>query len=445
MIISVFDILQESGLKQNNKVICAVSGGIDSVVLLHILNRYGLDCIVAHCNFQLRGEESDRDEDFVRNLAKEYGYKSEIRLFNTLEFAESKKISVQMAARELRFTFFDELLEKYNCNYIALGHNSDDQIETVLTNLVRGTGIRGLTGMSEISGKYLRPILNVSRKEIEEYAKQHNVDYCQDSTNETTKYSRNKLRHIVIPAFEEINTAARNNILKSIDVLKDNEAILNKYVDDAFNQCVTGELDEDIYIDLNKLRGYASAKTVLFEILLRLGLPINLATDSIELLDSQTGKYCENEELTVLNNRDVIKISKNTARIDPRPIKIVEADLACTIKSVKTEYKFTIEDISPEYKPQLNSDVAYLDYDKLKFPLLIRQKKDGDKFKPLGMSNYKKLKDFFIDMKIPINQKQDIDLFVSGDDIVWVSCMRIDDRYKITGKTTKILKIQKVI
>jgi len=443
MIKSVYEILQNAGLKQNKQILCAVSGGIDSVVMLHALKSFGLKCIVAHCNFKLRGEESIRDEKFVRDLADKMSFPIEVRTFETSKYADENNISIQMAARDLRFAFFDELLNKYGCDFIALGHNSDDQIETMLTNLVRGTGLRGLTGMSAQSEKYLRPLLNVSRNEIDIFAKENSLSHCDDSTNATTKYSRNKLRHIVIPALEEINPAAKNKILKTIDILKDNEKIFNEYVEKAYKDCVSIESDENINIDVEKLQKYTSVKTVLFEIFIKLNLPINLANDSVELVDAQTGRFCETEDLMVLRNRSYISISKSSKTVVYQEIKLSENSLSETLKTAFAEYSFSIENVNPDFKPLRDSNWAFLDYEKLTFPIKVRQKQDGDRFMPLGMKNFKKLKDFFTDMKVIRSEKSQIDIFTSGDDVIWVSGMRIDNRYKVTDKTTKVLKIEK--
>ncbi len=443
MIKSVYEILKNTGIKQNMQILCAVSGGVDSVVMLHTLKSYGLKCIVAHCNFKLRGEESNRDEMFVRDLADKMNFPIEVITFKTQKYAEEKKISIQMAARDLRFDFFDKLLKKYKCNFIALGHNSDDQIETILTNLIRGTGLRGLTGMSVQGEKYLRPLLNVSRNEIEIYANQNFISFCEDSTNATTKYSRNKLRHIVIPALEEINPAAKNKILKTIDILKDNKEIFIEYVNKAYEECVAIETNGKCTINIEKIQQFTSVKTVLFELFIKLDLPINLANDSIELLDAQTGKFCQSEGLLVLKNRKFINIFKDTAQIDYGIIKIFEKDLNSILKTPFADYHFKVERVAADFIPKKNEKIAFLDYDKLIFPIKVRQKQDGDKFMPLGMKNFKKLKDFFTNMKVIRVEKSQIDIFTSGKDVIWVSGMRIDDRYKVTNKTTKILKIQK--
>jgi len=440
MIKSVYNILENAGIRRKDKIICAVSGGIDSVCMLHLLKSYGLDCIIAHCNFQLRGEESNGDEEFVRQLAKELDSSIAVKTFETQKFASDNGISIQMAARDLRFDFFVDLLTEYKCQYIALGHNSDDQIETVLTNFIRGTGLRGLTGMAEYKECFIRPLLNVSRDNIVDFAKEKGISFREDSTNKTIKYSRNKLRHVVIPALSEIKPSAKENMLKTIDILKDNEEIFNDYITQAYKNCVSVEKDL-IRISTKALEKYKSVKTVLFEILLRLDLPVNLASDSVNLIDSQTGKYCESDNYLVLKDRDELKISLKQISNEIKETKLSEEDLNKKLVIQNIEYHFEIIELEKNYQISKDSNIAFLDYNKLDFPLIIRSKKEGDKFKPLGMNNFKKLSDFFVDMKLSMTEKERIHVFQTADNICWIAGFRIDDRYKLSSDTKKILKI----
>jgi tRNA(Ile)-lysidine synthase len=268
MIKEVFKKIDDAGIKTGTRVLCAVSGGIDSSVMLTVLNDFGFDCIVAHCNFKLRGAESDGDEQFVKKLAQGFEMKFLSASFDTHEYAVATGLSIQMAARELRYNWFNEMAAAHKCEFIALAHNSDDQTETVITNLIRGTGVRGLTGMKFVNDNLFRPLVGISRKEIEKFASDNNIEFRTDSTNKTVKYSRNKIRHLVIPLLEEINSSAKQNILKSVNYLSDTEDILAAYTSDCRKKCLYFESDK-IIIDLNELLKFAAIKQFYSKFLLK--------------------------------------------------------------------------------------------------------------------------------------------------------------------------------
>ncbi|MDD4150800.1 MAG: tRNA lysidine(34) synthetase TilS [Bacteroidales bacterium] len=439
MIKEVYRILQSAGISRKTKILCAISGGIDSTVMLHVLHELDLYCVVAHCNFHLRGEDSNRDQKFVKELAAKFEYKFISQEFDTKSYAKANGVSIQMAARDLRYEFFHNAAEKNNCQYIALAHNSDDQVETVLTNLIRGTGIRGLTGMDFVKNKLLRPILSVSREKIEEYANENYIEYCTDITNNQTKYSRNKLRHKVIPLLEEINTAAKENILRSVNYLSDTELIMKDFVNYVYNKSVFFKGQNGV-IELNVLEKYAAKETLLFEILLKLDIPKNLAAEAISLIDAQTGKYCEFLNIRILKNRDNIIVNK---KYDSNEVSVSIPDIDALSLMEQLNYKAAIIDCNNNYKINKDTHVAGLDLDKLKFPLTIRNWNDGDRFKPFGMNNFKKLSDFFTDLKLSSFEKDQVLVFISGDDICWVSSLRIDNRFKITDQTKTVLEISK--
>ncbi len=437
MLRNVFNTLKSLGISPNAKILCAVSGGIDSVVLLHCLYEYGADCIVAHCNFQLRGEDSDKDEEFVKDIAWKLEYKFISEKFDTETYAEKLGISIQMAARDLRFEWFYQIAEKYNCDYIALAHNSDDQVETMIFNLIRGTGIRGLTGMRTLKGKLLRPLLNVSRTEIEKYATEDYIKYREDKTNAKTEYSRNKIRHLIFPLMEEINPNFRNNAFNTSKYLADTSEILESYIQKIKEQCVK-YIDDKVFIDIDFLSRQVAYRTLLFEILLLESLPNTFANEVLDLIDSQPGKICSFRNIEVLKDRHFIIIRTSKSTQDTGEYLIHENDtfinnpMSLEISSFKIHKRFEIS---------TNQNIALLDHDKLKFPLKLRKWREGDKFKPLGMKNFKKLSDFFTDIKINLFEKSEIWIIESGDNIVWIVGHRIDDRYKITNKTENICQI----
>lgn len=440
MISKVFKKIDEAGIKTGTRILCAVSGGIDSSVMLHVLSDFGFDCIVAHCNFKLRGSESDGDEKFVRDLADKFEFKCICETFDTISFAKQTGLSIQMAARDLRYEWFYEMAEKNKCEYIALAHNSDDQAETVITNLVRGTGIRGLTGMKFVKDMLFRPLIEISRKEIEKFAEENTIDFRTDSTNKTVKYSRNKIRHQILPLMEEINPSCKTNILKSVKYLNDTELILKAYVTEARNKCLYFENDK-IVIEIEELKKTAAPETVLFEILVGEGIPKSLAVESVNLIDAQSGKSCKFLNISVLKDRDKLVIDKNSTIIESAIVEITLERLEL-FEQFGINAKIVSNDSS--FRIVKDKNFAFLDLEKLTFPLLVRHKRDGDRFKPFGMNNFKKLSDFFIDEKLNMFDKNDLYIVESGCDIVWLAGLRADDRFKISESTKLILILEKI-
>lgn len=439
MISKVFNKLRQQKIKPETRLLCAVSGGIDSTVMLHVLNDYGFDCIVAHCNFRLRGKESDGDEMFVKKLSEKLDFRFLCETFDTESYAQESGLSIQMAARDLRYQWFFEMADKYNCKYIALAHNSDDQAETVITNLIRGTGIRGLCGMKYLNDKLLRPILGISRKEIEEFAEKNSIDYRTDSTNLTTKYSRNKIRHKILPLMQEINSSALNNILESVNYLNDTEKIFKDYISEYRLKCLYYEADK-IVIDLKELNKSAAPKTVLFEIFLLEGIPKNMASESVNLIDAQAGKYLSFLNISILKDRNKIIIDKTrkTDNISSRKIQIIDIN-----DFIKYGIIATVKPYDEDFKIIKNPVYAYFDYDIIKFPLNIRKWQEGDKFQPFGMKNSKKLSDFFKDEKLNLFQKNEVMIIESAGKIVWIVGVRADNRFRVKETTKNVLVLEK--
>ncbi|MDR2009750.1 MAG: tRNA lysidine(34) synthetase TilS [Bacteroidales bacterium] len=434
MISEVFDQIEKHKIPLTSRILCAVSGGIDSVVMLTILNDYRFDCVVAHCNFKLRGKESDDDEAFVKKLADKFEFKFLSEKFDTVSYAEKMGISIQMAARDLRYEWFFKTAEEFKCDYIALAHNSDDQAETIITNLIRGTGIRGLTGMQFVKDKLLRPLIYTSREEIEKFTKDNEIKYRFDSTNATIKYSRNKIRLAIFPLMNEINPSFKKNILKSVNYLKDTEKIMQEYVAQAQKACMSYK-NNKIYIDLAILKNFVSVNTVFFELLVSEGIPKNLAVEAINLLDSQSGKHVSFLNIEILRDRDQIIINKEAGNNN---IFIhIEHDELSKLK--RYGITATIHDYDINIKINKSPYFAYIDFEKLEFPLILRNWEKGDKFMPFGMKGLKKLSDYFSDQKLSVFEKSETLIITSGNKIVWIVGHRIDDRYKITPETKKIL------
>lgn len=421
-------------IKPNSKLIIALSGGADSVVLTHILHKMGYNCIAAHCNFELRDAESDRDELFVRQLCKVLNIPLEIIHFNTNEYAAKQKVSIEMAARKLRYDWFENIRIKYDADFICVAHHKDDSIETCLLNIIRGTGINGITGIKPINGKIIRPLLCVSRKEIEDYAKQNDLSYVTDSTNLETEYTRNKIRNILLPMLEDINPVFRQTMENNIENWKEAAFLYSHTINnDLSNLCKTD--GTYTWICEDELFAFPYSKTLLFEWLKQYGFSNSVIEEIAEHKYTQTGKrFCsDTHELIVDRCRLILSEKKSD---DYKTYEISKNDSSC-IQPIHLKMSFVFDtSICKDTK------VALLDADKLKFPLTIRKWRNGDFFYPLGMESPKKLSDFFVDTKINIAQKQDIYLLVSGNDIVWIIGKRIDNRYKINANTKKVYRLE---
>lgn len=421
-------------IKPNSKLIIALSGGADSVVLNHILHKMGYNCIAAHCNFELRDAESDRDELFVRQLCNVLNIPLEIIHFNTNEYAAKQKVSIEMAARKLRYDWFENIRIKYDADFICVAHHKDDSIETCLLNIIRGTGINGITGIKPINGKIIRPLLCVSRKEIEDYAKQNDLSYITDSTNLETEYTRNKIRNILLPMLEEINPVFRQTMKNNIENWKEAAFLYSHTINkDLSKLCQTD--GTYTWICEDELFAFPYSKTLLFEWLKQYGFSNSVIEEIAEHKYTQTGKrFCsDTHELIVDRCRLILSEKKSD---DYKTYEISKNDSYC-IQPIHLKMSFVSDtSICKDTK------VALLDADKLKFPLTIRKWRNGDFFYPLGMENPKKISDFFVDTKINIAQKQDIYLLVSGNDIVWIIGKRIDNRYKINADTEKVYRLE---
>ncbi|MBQ5425256.1 MAG: tRNA lysidine(34) synthetase TilS [Bacteroidales bacterium] len=375
----VKELIMSYGVPKGTRLLCAVSGGIDSMVMLSLLNEMNYECVVAHCNFRLRGDESDGDEQFVREMCEKMYIPCFVNTFDTHKFADETGLSIQMAARKLRYDWFYELAEKENCSYIALAHNSDDQVETAILNFARGTGIRGVSGMKPLAGKLFRPLIEVSRADIVQISTEDNIPFHNDSTNATTKYARNKVRHLVIPLLEEINVAAKENILKSVSYFAETERIMNDYVRRA-KEAAMSSSNGLLRIDVAKIMQTAAPSTVLFEMLIGEGVPKPLASESVCLLEAQTGRKCEMDGVEIVRNREYIEVQKSVGENDE---SVVTVNAIGELKKYGFEISFAYCD--DDFVFDKNPQVAYIDVKKLKFPLTLRKWNFGDKFMPLGM------------------------------------------------------------
>ena len=428
------------------KVLLTVSGGIDSILMCELFHKAGLKFGIAHCNFQLRAEESEADETFVKTLAKKYNVSMHSIKFNTAVYAKENKLSIQVAARQLRYQWFEGIKEHYGYNYIATAHHQDDSIETFFINLIRGTGISGLHGILPKKGNIIRPMLFTTKNEIELYVKKNKLKFREDSSNASDKYQRNKIRNQLIPLLKELNPAIRQTIADDIKRLGDTEKIYRKEIS-AKRAEIVKEDKHSIRISIKELKKLNPLTPYLFEFLYPLGFNSATVDEIISCLDGLSGKHFFSATHRLIKDREYLIIEQGTG--DPESKKEKKEKFFFVKKNQKKittpglEIHFSTAD--PEsHKLNTDNKFANLDYDKLEFPLEIRKWQKGDQFYPLGMKGKKKLSDFFIDKKLSIAEKENVWLLTSTGKIVWVTGHRIDERFKITKKTKKIYIVELV-
>ncbi len=417
----------------DKKILLAVSGGKDSTCLAYIFSKLNVDFSIAHCNYKLRGNESDGDEIFVEELAKKLGVTFHIKSFETEKISKEKNIGIQELARDLRYKWFDDLIKENNYTVIATAHHAQDNIETILFNLTRGTGITGVIGIPEINGNIIRPMLSVTQEEIKQFLSENKISYRQDSSNESDKYSRNKIRHKVIPVLKEINPNIEETFTRQSNYFKDIKSIYQTSLSILKNE-ITSLENNYLKIDLKKLNTLSEKKTILFEWLRDLGFNASQIDDIFDH-KHQPGKQFFASKFVLTLDRDFLILS--IAESKNIKLSVALSELPLTID----EFNLTFEKVEKKAVEFEHENIAYINLDKLDKELNLRNWQEGDKFIPLGMEHFKKLSDFFIDNKISMPEKEKILVLTNKDDIVWVIGQRIDNRYKITENTTNILKI----
>ncbi|WP_128763087.1 tRNA lysidine(34) synthetase TilS [Leeuwenhoekiella aestuarii] len=415
---------------KNKRVLLAVSGGLDSVVLAHLFSKNDWDFEIAHCNFSLRGKESDADAVFVEQLAANLNVKFHIQKFDTEAFAKAEKVSTQMAARELRYTWFEEVCIENQLSYVVTAHHAKDDLETFLINLSRGSGIEGFTGMEAKGDFIIRPLLPFSREEIAKYAQEHNIKWREDSSNSADKYLRNHLRHHAIPALEEAAPQFLTQFKKSQQHLQESANLLEDYTALLFSKIVTQSF-KGYDLNIAQLKATPNTKAVLYQLLKN--FDFTAWDDIYELLDAQPGKYVASKSYRLIKDRDVLILIKNTER-ENSVYKFESAQHELQLPDLKLK-KESVHDFK---RP--NTNEAYFDLNLLEFPLMIRKWEEGDTFYPFGMKGKKKLSKFFKDLKYSTIQKEAVWLLCSQEDIIWVIGERTDDRYKINSTTSNLVK-----
>ena len=423
-------IEQEQLFGLQDRILVALSGGADSVALLRLLLEMGYTCEAAHCNFHLRDAESDRDEMFVRQLCMRLKTPLHIRHFNTAEEANQRHISIEMAARELRYAWFEELRLQQGADVIAVAHHKDDSVETVLLNLIRGTGINGLTGIRPKNGRIVRPLLCLDRKEITEYLQEIGQTYVTDSTNLQDEYTRNKIRLNLLPLMQSNNPSVKESILRTANHLNDTMPLYNKGIEEGKKKVLSGQC-----IRIAALLEEPAPETLLFELLSPLGFNSAQVKDIFTSLKGQPGKVFFSKEWRVVKDRELLLMSPNNVSQEQKPL--FPDDPSLPFRLVMQKQKATDGFIIPH-----DRSVACFDADKLKHPLTVRQCRQGDRFVPFGMTGQKKVSDYLTNRKFSLLQREQQWVLCCGNHIIWLIGERTDNRFKIDENTRRVLVIK---
>lgn len=430
-----------SFIKDNNlvpdgtRLLLAVSGGIDSMVMAHLFQRLPHKFGIAHCNFGLRGKDSDEDHDLVQSFCTSNDIPFHSINFNTLEYAANKGISIQMAARDLRYEWFEEIRTRNGYNLIATAHNLNDHIETILINLTRGCGIAGLSGIKIKSGNIIRPLLFATREKISGFSKAEAVKYREDKSNAETKYVRNKIRHLVIPVLKQINPSLELTLLEESGRFSDTIGIVNAHID-VIRKRVSVQSGDVIKFYQPDLLEYLQNKTIIYELFREYGLRGTSTGDLINIIEGRTGGGIITETHRIMRNRNEIVVS-------PLPDSDDQEIIFYNLNELQSHPLFNVKimPVDSDFVIQKEPATGSFDASKVDFPLKLRRWKPGDRFYPLGMNNQKKLSDYFIDRKYSIPEKENTLILECDNNILWILGDKIDNRFKITTDTVTALVI----
>jgi len=415
---------------KEKKLLLAISGGIDSVVLAYLLKQLNYDISLAHCNFKLRGNESDGDEQFIRDFASKNDLELFVTSFDTESFAKDNKLSIQVAARQLRYIWFHQLLQENNLDCIVTAHHLDDNLETFLINFTRGTGLEGLTGIPVQNDKIVRPLLAFSREEIVEFASENKIEWREDSSNASDKYLRNKLRHDVVPILKSLNSSFLNSFQDTLKHLEQAKSLTEDASVLVYKQVVTEKNGQKFFrlFDLKRLPNY---EAYLFQWLQPFGF--RAWKDISNLTEAQSGKFILSDNYRLLKDRDFLILEEIPK--EDSAIYEIEADAEISIPiQLKTE---TVSEV----EKSANSTEIYVDKEKLKFPLTIRKWQEGDYFCPAGIDGKKKISKYFKNEKMSLSDKENTWILLSDNEIVWIIGKRQDRRFYTENTTTPVLKI----
>jgi tRNA(Ile)-lysidine synthase len=420
---------------QNKKYLIAISGGMDSVALTYLMYKNKLDFAMAHCNFRLRGDESDEDEKFIKNWSKQLN-----KTLYVKKCPVNENENTQLAARNMRYAWFKQLKKEHSFDYILTAHHLNDAIETFFINLFRGTGLKGLTGIPQ-TNDYLRPLLAISREEIHNFIQENNLLWREDSSNSSDKYIRNKIRHKLIPVIQDIspdfNESMKNNFIR----LQETQSIIEEWFEHHKQNLIT-DTKEGQKLSIEKWKKIKNPRSFLYYWL----SPYRFSDwkTIYHLPFAQSGKVIETKNYQLVKHtNDLILLPKNT----PENITSYVFYELPDIITEPEKYELQLikkEQIDLNEIKSADKDIAYIDFDRINFPIILRKKVDGDYFYPLGMKGKKKISDFYKDEKISLPEKQKIWLFCDANNIMWIPDKRLDDRYKVNNETQRILKIKKL-
>ncbi|CAL2059358.1 tRNA lysidine(34) synthetase TilS [Tenacibaculum sp. 190524A05c] len=418
---------------ENKKIIVATSGGVDSVVLVHLLNQLEFDIELAHCNFQLRGLESELDSKLVEDLGNQLNCKCHIKKFDTAGYSEEHKTSIQIAARELRYAWFAELAYSINADYIATAHHADDNLETFLINLSRGTGLDGLTGIPKQNGNVIRPLLSFSKEQIIAYAELNHINWREDQSNSETKYVRNKIRHNIIPTLKELNPNVLSSFSKTIDHLSESRAIVDEKVSEVLTEIQSKDGDV-IKINIEKMLKLTNRKAYLYEVLKNYNF--TEWSNISDLLEGQTGKTIYSKSHVLLKDRGFLLLKEREQLSVDNHKFYIEKGIEEIEEPIKLAFKNT------DKKETVTKNYVLVNKNLVTFPIILRKWEEGDFFYPLGMTGKKKVSKFFKDEKLSRFKKDQTWLLCNADnEIIWIVGMRQDRRYSIDSSTTDVLQI----
>lgn len=433
--------LQNIPIDYSNKhFLMAVSGGIDSVVMAHVFHQLGIKASIAHCNFTLRGEESDKDAEFVVVLGEKLGFPVYIQTFATKQYAKQHSISTQMAARNLRYQWFAELVGTHKFDYIAIAQHTDDNLETILLNLVRGTGMAGLRGIMPLKEKLIRPLLFSNRQEIAAFADLHAIQWREDASNQSDDYSRNLLRHHVLPVLKQINPSLTTTFQDTAERLFASEQLLRSVLQEAQATTVTRS-GEQLTIDIPALHQFHQPILLLSEIITPFGFNYQQAKDILKATKQQSGKSFFSEKYVLLKDRTHLLLQP----ITPTATEEIVID-TLTHHVIFGGQSFLFSYTTRPEQLTFEAKIAHIDVSTLEFPLTLRRWRKGDKIAPLGMKGrFKKVSDVFIDAKLSQFEKDNVAVLENGDGtIIWLAGLRLAEKFAVTPATQQLLTIQLV-
>lgn len=421
---------------KNKKYILAVSGGVDSMAMLYFFYSNNFNIIVAHCNFQLRGEDSNADEMEVSNWCNRNGVVCVTKKFETETIVANEKKGIQEVARKLRYDFFNEVMKEYKCDYILTAHHQNDQIETVLFRFLRGTGIKGLVGIPFCNNNIMRPLLHISKDEILQYVKANNIQYREDSSNAKTDYSRNKIRLEILPLIQKYFPTVNNNIAHNATRLHEAYTLYQQQID-TYKKKLVEKRGNEWYIPIRKLQLQKPINTICYELIAPFGFHYEQAQQLIEMIHSESGKYIENYQYKILKDKTFFIIAtKDSLQATMLEVNIDDKEIATTHFTLKISTNTSLN-----YVLLQDENIAQLDMSKLEFPIVLRKWKQGDYMYPLGLNKKKKIAKILIDKKIPQADKEKVWVLESNKKIVWLVGLCIDHRYRIQNNSKEIYKV----